>query len=136
MSDGWIKLYRKSMNSVVFQNSNRWKVWCWCLLKANHKSTKFPWNGGEIEVQAGQFITGREKGAAECNMPESTFWKVLKGLKKIKNVDIDSNTKNSLVTIINWEKYQCEDKKEQQKEQQGNNEGTHTRRKKNDKKIF
>ena len=62
--------------------------------------------GKEININPGQFITGRFEGAKDCNMKPSTFRDQLDKLKKMKNLDIISDNKKSLITLINWEQYQ------------------------------
>lgn len=102
----WVKLFRKSLDSPVFQNPNLWQVWCYCLMRANHKQSKILWNKSEIILREGEFITGRFQGAKDCNMNPNTFYLQLKTLEKLGNITISSNNKNSLVTIVNWASYQ------------------------------
>lgn len=105
--EGWIKMFRKSIDSAVFCNANLWQVWCYCLMRANHESNhKFLWNGEEKTLQPGQFITGRFKGAKDCKMSPSTFRDQLAKLQKLKNLDITSDNKNSIITIVKWTSYQ------------------------------
>jgi len=106
MSKGYVKLYRKSLESAVFQNANLWKVWCYCLMRANHAPTNILWNGEERPLRPGQFITGRFQAAGDCNMKPSTLWYQLRFLKKMSNIDIVSDNKSSLITVTNWRKYQ------------------------------
>ena len=35
------------------------KLWSLCLMKASHKESRFIFNGQEIAVSSGQFVTGR-----------------------------------------------------------------------------
>jgi hypothetical protein len=107
MNLGYIKLHRKALESAVFQNANLWKVWCYCLMRANHKSRNFLWNGAERKLAPGQFITGRFEAAKDCNMKPSTLWYQFRLLKKVSNIDIVSDNKSSLITVTNWGKYQC-----------------------------
>lgn len=105
--DGWIKLYRKSIDSIVFQNEKLWKVWCWCLIRANHKSGHSEYfEGKEITLNPGQFITGRFQGAEQCNMKPSTFRDQISKLKALSNLDIKSDNKKTLITVVNWGLYQ------------------------------
>lgn len=108
---GWISLHRKSLESVVFHNPNLWQVWCYCLLRANHKENKIFFEGKEIFIKPGQFITGRFQGSKDCKMKPSTFRNQLEKLKKMKNLDIQSDNKNSIITIVNWAQYQDAEKK-------------------------
>ena len=107
--EGYIKLHRKSLESAVFQNPNLWQVWCYCLLRANHKGTKILWNKREEILKAGSFITGRVEGAKDCNMKPTTFYLQLKTLDNLNCIKIVSRNKFSVVSIVNWGKYQIDD---------------------------
>jgi TusA-related sulfurtransferase len=99
---GFIILKREFLESVLFQNPKLWLVWCYCLLRANHRDKSILFEGQEINLKAGQFITGRYKGSDECYMSPSTFRNQLMKLKKLKLLDIKSDNKKSIITIINW----------------------------------
>ncbi len=152
MRDGWIKLHRKILENPIFENPKLLKMWIWCLLKASHKDKIKQVGLNQIEVKQGQFITGRLKGSMETNLNQATWYKYLKALEKLQYITINSNNKMTIVTIVNWGKYQSDTfEKEQQsnnkvttkeqqsnnkvttKEQQSNNKVTHTRIIKNDK---
>jgi len=104
--DGWIKLHRKSIDSTVFKNPHLWQVWTYCLMRANHKQANVFFNGSEILLQPGQFITGRYAGSVECNMKPSTFRNQIAKLKTLQKLDIKSDNKKSLITIKKWTYYQ------------------------------
>ena len=103
---GWIKLHRQSLDSVVFQNANLWQVWCFCLMRANHEPTKILWNGKEMVLKPGQFLTGRFEGSRACHMKPGTFRDQLAGLKSLQSLDIKSDNRSSLITVLNWRKFQ------------------------------
>lgn len=48
----YIKLFRKLLNSPIFENEKALKIWIWCLLKATHK---------EREQLVGQRIVSLKK---------------------------------------------------------------------------
>jgi len=124
MQQGWIKLHRQSIESPVFQSSNLWHVWTWCLMKASHAESKFLWNGKEEILFPGQFISGRIKGGAECNMNPSTFWKQIHTLETLEQIASQCNNRFTVFTVINWAKYQIEEKSVTAKEQPSNNQVT------------
>ncbi len=134
MNIGYVKLYRKLIDSRTFQNEGLLKVWIWCLLKANHKEAWVPISIGkgitEIHVEPGQFIFGRDKAAAELRMNPSTVWKRIKKLKNLGNCDIQSSSHYSIITIINWDTYQP---KEKNGDSQSNSQVTAGDTNKNDK---
>lgn len=107
---GWVKLYRKSLNSSVWYNPMVWMVWCWCLMKASHDPHKFPFNGQDLDIKEGQFVTGIEKAVKE--IPTNTQQKhrtALTYLKSTNRITIKTTNKFSIITIVNWEKYQTKD---------------------------
>ena len=61
MRDGYIKLYRKTIDSQVFQSEQILKLWILCLMKANHKEGWVKVDGvtEPVKVLPGQFVTGR-----------------------------------------------------------------------------
>ena len=113
---GWIKLYRKSIDSQVFQSEGLWKVWSWCLLRANHKDAWVPVTTGkgttEVWVKRGQFIFGRKTAAKALKMPERTAHKRMLKLKSMGNCDIQSDTHYSIVTVCNYDLYQSTEEEE------------------------
>lgn len=131
---GYVKLHRKSLDSSVFQNANTWYVWSWCLMKANHETHKFPWNGGDMEVVAGQFITGIEKATKELHgISKQSFRTILTYLKNSGRVDLKSTNKFTLVTVLNWPKYQNDNKQLTNKQQTTNKQLTTYKNDNNDK---
>lgn len=109
IKQGWVRFYRKSMDSTVWKNPNIWFVWSWCLLKANHKNTKIPFNGEDIELFAGQFISGRNKALEELPLLTSQQWRTaIDYLKSTNRIAVNSNNKFSIITILNWNEHQSD----------------------------
>jgi len=110
VENGYIKIFRKTIESQVFANAELFKLWMWCLLKAAHKERWVSMNTGrgetEIKLNPGQFIFGRKSAAHEMKMTESGIWKRMQKLKNLQNLNIESNNKYSIITIINWDTYQ------------------------------
>lgn len=117
MNQGYIKLYRKVTGSFVWTNSNMLKLWILCLTKASHKESRFIFNGQEIAVSSGQFVTGRAVIEKEFNegVPRDqqvvgrTLWRWLKRFEKEQMLSIKSTSKYSVISIKNWNEYQGSD---------------------------
>lgn len=117
MNQGYIKLYRKVTSSFVWTNSNMLKLWILCLTKASHKESRFIFNGQEVQVSSGQFVTGRAVIEKEFNdgVPRDqqivgrTLWRWLKRFEKEEMLSIKSTTKYSVISIKNWNEYQGSD---------------------------
>ena len=117
MNTGYIKLYRKVTNSFVWTNANMFKLWSLCLMKASHKESRFIFNGQEIAVSSGQFVTGRAVIEKEFNegVPRDqqivgrTLWRWLKKFENEQMLSISSTPKYSVITLNNWDDYQVND---------------------------
>ena len=103
---GYIKLHRKILDNGVFADAELLKVFVWCILKAN--ATPNIVFGRKVDV--GQFITGRVSAAEELRLKPSTVYKRMQVLKKQGYISIDSNTKNSLITVLKYKSYQLDEK--------------------------
>lgn len=106
MRPGYIKVSRNLLGSYVFGNEKLLKVWMWCLLKAAHKEHEQMVGMQKVLLRPGQFVFGRKKAACELGFPESTVWRLINLLKADNSLDIKTNNKYSVVTLINWGFYQ------------------------------
>lgn len=106
MYNGYVKLYRKIFDSIIFQNEKLLKIFIWCLLKASHKEREQIIGRNVITLKEGQFIFGRNKAAAELNISPSTIWDYIKLMETYNIISIKSNNKYSVITIEKWEIYQ------------------------------
>lgn len=103
----YIKLHRKILDNGVFADAELLKVFVWCILRAN--STLKEVYGRKVEV--GQFVTGRVTSSEELHLKPSTVYDRMKRLQKQGYIKIDSNTKNSLVTVVKYAQYQYNEPK-------------------------
>lgn len=102
MSDGWIKLHRKSLESRVFSDAALWRLWTWCLLRANHAPGFF---GGE-EILPGSFATGTRVAGEALGLSPSTVHRGLKRLAEWSMVELKVKRGFTIVTVCNYATYQ------------------------------
>ena len=121
--NGWIKLHRKLLESLIFDNPRALKVWVWCLLRANHKPAKVMVGHQVVHLEAGEFITGSHKASKELGIPVATLWRYLETLEELKMVERKSENKYTVLKVVNWGVYQGEEN--------GNGKQTETKRKTN-----
>ncbi|MGR5914589.1 hypothetical protein ACT7DA_20985 [Bacillus pacificus] len=118
---GWVKLHRKTKCSEVFNDVYLFRLYCLLQMKATYKKRDVEYNGHILQLKAGQLITGRQSLSDEFNeklppkqkTPKSTVWSWLKKLEKLGIISIESNTMYSIVTIIEWESEQSEEREEE-----------------------
>ena len=98
----WIKLYRKLLQSPIFDNEKALKIWIWCLLKATHTERNQVVGQQNVILQNGQFIFGRKKASEELKMTENMVYRYMKLLEELSMLNIKSNNKFSVVSIEKW----------------------------------
>ncbi|WP_342489148.1 DnaD domain protein [Cytobacillus sp. FSL W7-1323] len=122
---GYIKLYRKLIDSPVWDDPNYLKLWMFCLMKATHKEREILIGNQVVTLEPGQFITGRKALSDELNrgmktkhkQSEISWWRYLNNLEKWQMLNIKKTNKYSVVSITKWSEYQ-------ESEQQLNNNRT------------
>lgn len=113
--EGWVKLHRKLIENPIFLKPDLLQLFIYCLLKANHEPNKIIFNGKEIIIERGQFITGREVLAKDLNQNGRSTYDRLKVLENLQILNIKSNNRFTLVTIVNYTFYQIEEQKSNNK---------------------
>ena len=113
--EGWIKIHRKILeNPIVCKDSDYLAVWIYLLLNATHKEFPALFKGKKIILKKGQLITGRKSIAEQLNISESKVKRILVELENDQQIDRQRSNKNSLVSILNWDKYQETDQEDGQ----------------------
>ena len=118
--DGWLKLYRSILDSAVFQDAEVLKVWIWLLCNVAFEQHDTICYGKVIHLKPGQIATGRKKIAQCTDLNETKVYRALTALKSLGNIEIKSTNRYSIITVVNWEKYQDESCKRTANEQQTN----------------
>jgi len=131
------------LENPIFHNLELLQLMIYLLLNAYFKDSKILDGDKELIIKKGSFATGRKKIAEELKVNESTLYKRLKKLEKLRFCNIESNNRFSIITVINWELYQLEDEESNSdcnnkvttEEQQSNNKVTQKKNVKNVKKV-
>jgi len=133
---GFIKIFRSLKNKGWYKKSEYIHLWIHLLIKATHKGIEYYFNGENIKLNPGQFITGRKTLSSETGINESKIERILNFFEKNEHqIEQQKSNKNRIISICNWNNYQ---QTEQQNEQQLNNKRTTNEQQlntyKNDKK--
>lgn len=100
--EGWISLYRKFRNWQWYKDSNVKSVFIHLLLSANHKDEE--WKNKIIK--RGQVITSREHLAIATGLSIQQVRTCLSKLESTNEIKIETTNRYTLITIINYDKYQ------------------------------
>jgi hypothetical protein len=104
--DGWVRLFRKSLDSAVFDDPVTWKVWTWCLMRATWQPRHEMINGIVVDLEPGQFVFSRRKAANPLKLGVQTIRTCLDRLKSTQSLTLESTQRFTIVTICNWAYYQ------------------------------
>lgn len=114
---GYVKLYRKIKNTSVWSDSDKLKLWIYCITEATHEPKTIVNGNTAVKLEKGQFFTGRNilekefnKGVKKSKMVSGkTLFRWLELFEKLEMLSIKKTNKFSIVTVTNWDKYQCND---------------------------
>ena len=99
---GYIKLHRSILNWEWYSDINTQAVFIYLLLNANWEDSRYR---GHL-VPKGSLIAGRKKISEDLNISERNVRTSLEHLKSTNEIAIQPTNRFSIITIVNWEKYQ------------------------------
>lgn len=114
MHRGYIKIWRKLEDSGLLQMHGTLALFMYMLMKATHKPTKVGTPIGVIELDRGQYISGRIKLAAALKLSEREIRTCLARLEQLGIISVKSTSKFSIYTIVNYNEYQDSDQQSDQ----------------------
>lgn len=141
---GWIKLYRNLLEKSIWKNSTPEQkvILMVVLLLANHKYNQWEWHGEQFTCQPGQFVTSLES-LLYYSGKNISIQKIRTALKKFKKYEFltwETTNTGSLITVVNWDKYQTREQNETEESNDGqqpiNKQSTHNKNDKNGKKYI
>lgn len=102
MRGGYIKLHRKFTEWKWYHDPNTARVFLHLLLTASWEESEYR----GYKIKPGQVVTGRKKLAKELKLSEKAIRTALEHLKSTNEVAIKTTNKFSIITVVNWRKYQ------------------------------
>lgn len=122
MNDGFIKLYRSFASWEWYQDQNTKSVFIHLLLNANWEDSRYRGH----KVPKGSLVCGRKALAEKLGISEQSVRTALEHLKSTNEITIKPTNRFSIISIVNWEKYQGSEEKSTSKltNQSTNNQPT------------
>lgn len=109
--EGWIKLHRKTLdNPVCMKDAEYFAVWCWLLLNASYTPETQWFKGKKIELKEGQILTTLDEISRVLRIKQSKVVRILNLLKNEKQIEKQTSNRNTLISVVNWEKFQSSEK--------------------------
>lgn len=128
----WIKIDRNILEWRWVRHPITLQVFLYLLLKANIKAADF----GEMHVLRGQVLTSNARISSDLGLSIQQTRTALQHLKSTGEITSAGNPKYSVITIVNYSKYQGDITGKTTNRQQANNKQTTSKQQqyKNDKK--
>jgi len=121
---GFVKLWRKSLDTEIFKDPYLNQLWDYCTMKASWKDDVVNWKTGRgsvlVPIKRGQFVFGRFVAAKALGCPASSIPLRLQNLSRRNMIDIQPGTHYSIITVLNYRHYQDEEEEQQSGIQSGN----------------
>lgn len=110
MAEGWIKLHRKIKECFIFHDKpyDRTHAWIDILLMVNHEDKKFLLGNQLTEVQRGSTITSIRKLSQRWGWSNKKVTAFLRLLNEEKMLVQKSDTKKTVLTVVNYDFYQSQ----------------------------
>lgn len=108
---GWFKFHRQIFdNPICTKDAEHFFVWCYLLAEAEFEDgERVLFQNEEITLKKGQLLRTINQIANDLHIKEMKVYRILKLLENEKQIVKQTSNKNTLITVLNWEKYQsCE----------------------------
>lgn len=111
MHTGWFKFHRQIFdNPICTKDSEYFFVWCYLLNEAGYEEKKVLFKNEEIILEKGQLLITVKSISDELKIDESKVNRILKKLESEKQIERQTSNKSTVVTIVNWQRYQSDEK--------------------------
>jgi hypothetical protein len=102
--EGWVTLHRKFLQWEWFDKAEMVQLFIWLLLNASHTDRKWQ---GQV-VKRGQILTTTPKIMEALNLSAQQTRTCIGRLKSTGEITCKSTNKYTIITICNYDRYQCE----------------------------
>lgn len=106
MISGYIKLWRQMAQQPWYNDSQAVHLFIHLLFKASFTRRQSMLGASVIMLELGQFVTSRDRLAIETGIHPSKVERCLKLFQKCGQIAQKSSTKNRLITVVSYSKFQ------------------------------
>lgn len=111
---GWVAIHRSIRDHWIYQEKrvfSKYEAWLDLVMDANHKQNKFVFDGKLVEVERGQKITSIRQLSERWRWSRTKVTDFLTLLEKDGMLVRKSDSKKTVITIVNYDIYQNQDNK-------------------------
>ena len=108
--NGWIKIHRDIWNNPWMYKPNVLTVWVYILCHVNYQPTDVIFEGKRVTLQPGKGLFKFTEVAELLRISVTTLHRITEVLKNENQIEKQSSPRNTVVTVVNWQKYQTIEK--------------------------
>jgi hypothetical protein len=108
MERGYVKLWRKTLDSGLLQHPTAWQVFGYLLMSATRSERKLMVAGQVFELSPGDYAGSVAGLCGALKLTARQVRTALAVLEKLEILTIKTTNKGSLFSIMNWHRYQVE----------------------------
>lgn len=102
MYRGYVKLWRRTLDSGLLRNGPAWQLFGYLLLRATHRAHRQILGSSVLDLRPGQVIFGRTRAAADLSLGEQQVRTALALLKKLDMITSERAGRCTIVTLSQW----------------------------------
>jgi len=152
MNAGYVLLWRRSRQSPVFAHAGMWKLFCLCLMNAVWEPKEVVVDGAlkPVRLEPGQLVAGRHSLWAQYHqlcmrarkpkkppLPSpTTLRRWLLTMQEMQMLHIASFNKFSIITIVNWHRYQFDGQQANIRQTSGGHKEKDIKKTKEERRVF
>ena len=106
MNRGYVRIWRMIEDSGIMGNPEVCRLFLYLVLKASARSRTQMVGSSLVQLRPGQVVIGRMMLARELGATERKIRSCLQTLRKMGIIDLHPTSKFTLVSLVNWAKYQ------------------------------
>lgn len=105
MERGYVKLWRKTLDSGIISNGPAWQLFGYLLLNATYKQCRKIVNGVLFELKPGDVFFSRRETAQTLKLGEQQIRTALKLLETSQIITLRPTRKGTIISFVNWDRY-------------------------------
>lgn len=135
MAQGWVCVHRKLLDNPIFKNDKLFRVFMFCLLRAQHTAGDQLVGDSVVYLDKGQLATGRIAISEQTGLSQQNVRTAISKLEKLGILTIKPTTKYSVITMVNWNQYQQTNQQVTNKQPTSNQQVTTSNNVNNDNNV-
>ena len=108
MERGYVKLWRRTLDSGLLQHPTAWQVFGYLLMSATRSERKLMVAGQLFELSPGDYAGSVASICGALKLTPRQVRTALAVLEKLEILTIKTTNKGSLFSLVNWHRYQDE----------------------------